>query len=101
MKALGQHAAGVLIAPGESLSKYCRVENGVAQLDMRDAEALGLLKLDCLGLRTLTILRDFPWAGKVDMDPQPDDFLDATANHWQGVFQFECGALRGIASRFR
>lgn len=99
MKALGQHAAGVLIAPGEDLSKYCRVENGVAQIDMRDAEALGLLKLDCLGLRTLTILRDFPWASKVDMKPEPDDFVDAAANLWQGVFQFEGGALRGIAQQ--
>jgi DNA polymerase III alpha subunit len=97
VKALGQHAAGVLIAPGEPLSRYCRVENGVAQLDMRDAEALGLLKLDCLGLRTLTVLRDFPWPGKLDMEPEPEDFQDAQANRWQGVFQFEGGALRSIA----
>jgi DNA polymerase III alpha subunit len=96
-KALGQHAAGVLIAPGESLSKYCRVENGVAQIDMRDAEALGLLKLDCLGLRTLTILRDFPWTEKVDMKAEPEDFVDAQAGRWQGIFQFEGGALRAIA----
>lgn len=99
VKALGQHAAGVLIAPGECLSKYCRIENGVAQLDMRDAEALGLLKLDCLGLRTLTVLRDFPWPGPVDMEPVPEDFADAKANYWQGVFQFEGGALRSIASQ--
>lgn len=97
VKALGQHAAGVLIAPSESLSKYCRVENGVAQLDMRDAEALGLLKLDCLGLRTLTVLRDFPWPGPVEMEPEPADFQDAALNRWQGVFQFEGGALRSIA----
>jgi DNA polymerase III alpha subunit len=97
VKALGQHAAGVLIAPGEPLSRYCRVENGVAQIDMRDAEALGLLKLDCLGLRTLTILRDFPWPGPVDMAPESEDFEDALHNRWQGVFQFEGGALRTIA----
>lgn len=57
----GKHAGGVVIAPSELTNFsaiYC--EEGstqiVSQLDKDDVEAVGLVKFDFLGLRTLTII---------------------------------------------
>jgi DNA polymerase-3 subunit alpha len=57
----GKHAGGVVIAPTELtdfMPLYC--EQGsqqlVTQLDKDDVEAIGLVKFDFLGLRTLTII---------------------------------------------
>ncbi len=57
----GKHAGGVVIAPSaltDFMPLYC--EQGgkqlVTQLDKDDVEALGLVKFDFLGLRTLTII---------------------------------------------
>ena len=58
---VGMHAGGVLIAPGK-LTDFCPLyrqegaENYVSQFDKDDVEAIGLVKFDFLGLRTLTIL---------------------------------------------
>lgn len=63
---VGMHAGGVLIAPGK-LTDFCplysaeNVQAGqdgkaVSQFDKDDVEAIGLVKFDFLGLRTLTII---------------------------------------------
>jgi DNA polymerase-3 subunit alpha len=57
---IGMHAGGVLIAPGK-LTDFCPLyaaEGGstVSQYDKDDVEAVGLVKFDFLGLRTLTII---------------------------------------------
>jgi DNA polymerase-3 subunit alpha len=58
----GTHAGGVVIAPSvltDYAPLYCE-EGGdsiVTQFDMKDVEAVGLVKFDFLGLRTLTILK--------------------------------------------
>lgn len=60
---VGMHAGGVLIAPGK-LTDFCPLyrqegtENYVSQFDKDDVEAIGLVKFDFLGLRTLTILAE-------------------------------------------
>ncbi len=56
------HAAGVVISP-EPLTEYLPLYKGtkgemVTQYAMDDIEQLGLLKMDFLGLRTLTVLRN-------------------------------------------
>lgn len=56
------HAAGVVIYPGEA-SNYVplgRASDGTptAEYNMVQLEELGLLKMDFLGLRTLTVLKD-------------------------------------------
>jgi DNA polymerase-3 subunit alpha len=57
----GRHAGGIVIAP-EPLTHYmplyCEQGSGspVTQFDMMDVEAIGLVKFDFLGLRTLTII---------------------------------------------
>jgi len=58
---VGMHAGGVLIAPGK-LTDFCPLyaadgsDSMVSQFDMKDVEAVGLVKFDFLGLTTLTIL---------------------------------------------
>ncbi|MCK9200756.1 MAG: DNA polymerase III subunit alpha [Gallionella sp.] len=58
---VGMHAGGVVIAPGK-LSDFCPLycaegsESTVSQYDKDDVEAVGLVKFDFLGLRTLTII---------------------------------------------
>src|SRR5262249_40701513 len=58
---VGMHAGGVLIAPGK-ITDFCPVYapdgtgSVVSQFDMKDVEAVGLVKFDFLGLTTLTIL---------------------------------------------
>src|SRR6188768_2710851 len=58
---VGMHAGGVLISPGKISDFspiYCQQDGGslVSQYDKDDVEAVGLVKFDFLGLRTLTIL---------------------------------------------
>ena len=58
---IGMHAGGVLISPGKITDfspVYCQQggESVVSQYDKDDVEAVGLVKFDFLGLRTLTIL---------------------------------------------
>ncbi len=58
---VGMHAGGGLIAPGrisDFSPMYCQQdsESVVSQYDKDDVEAVGLVKFDFLGLRTLTIL---------------------------------------------
>jgi DNA polymerase-3 subunit alpha len=58
---VGMHAGGVVIAPGK-LTDFCPLycaDGGasvVSQFDKDDVEAIGLVKFDFLGLRTLTII---------------------------------------------
>lgn len=58
---VGMHAGGVLIAPGK-LTDFCPLyyaegsDKGISQFDKDDVEAIGLVKFDFLGLRTLTII---------------------------------------------
>lgn len=58
---VGMHAGGVLISPGKISDfspVYCHADGAslVSQYDKDDVEAVGLVKFDFLGLRTLTIL---------------------------------------------
>jgi len=57
----GKHAGGVVIAPSKLTDftpLYCEQGGGsvVTQLDKDDVEAIGLVKFDFLGLRTLTVI---------------------------------------------
>ncbi|MEK6613081.1 MAG: DNA polymerase III subunit alpha [Gemmatimonadota bacterium] len=108
----GIHAAGIVIAPGP-LDEYvpiCTQESKgsgsgadervvVTQYDMNMLEKAGMLKMDFLGLTTLTVIHDTLVAIKarraidVDLDAIPYDD-DATyrmlrAGRTGGVFQFE------------
>ena len=104
-----KHAAGVVITPDE-VSKYVPLANAVSQQDivtqytMKDIENAGLLKMDFLGLRTLTIIRDAIDMIKknhnveitIDDIPLDDEktFSIFSKGQTTGVFQFESGPMR-------
>jgi DNA-directed DNA polymerase III PolC len=63
VKQQGVHAAGVVIADGDirkytSLRKDKKSDFPVTTIDKHDAEDVGLLKMDVLGLNTMTILNE-------------------------------------------
>lgn len=98
----GVHAAGVIVA-NVPVTSYCTVKDGVAQLDKPDAEALGLLKIDALGLRTLGVLED---SGVVTAEQlyalplnDPEAFRIINEGKFSGVFQFEGAAQRRVAKQ--
>lgn len=112
------HAAGVVIAaePLTNLVPLMRDTNGeavVTQYDMGAVEALGLLKMDFLGLRTLTFLdeakRIVRESRGVELDydhlplDDPKTFALLARGETKGVFQLESGGmmatLRGLKPR--
>lgn len=118
----GTHAAGVVIAPkplidlvplqldegvqGEGISQARMI---TTQYDKTQVEELGLLKMDFLGLRTLTVLGDAvrfireTTGEDVDLDHLPledkavSDML--CAGDTQGVFQLESGGMTRLVMR--
>jgi DNA polymerase-3 subunit alpha len=59
----GMHAGGVIIAPGDvvnwaPLFKQSGTDIVMTQFDMNHVEKVGLIKMDLLGLRTLTVLQE-------------------------------------------
>ncbi len=100
------HAAGIVIAPGP-LDDYVPVcsdnksgaENIITQFDMNALEEAGLLKMDFLGLRTLTVISDAiqnveqRHDTKVDWDAvgldDPRVYAMLAKGETSGVFQFE------------
>ncbi|MFP3897337.1 MAG: DNA polymerase III subunit alpha [Anaerolineales bacterium] len=105
------HAAGVLIAD-KPLVEYTPLQqtpnrDGIlAQFCMEDVEEIGLLKLDVLGLSTLTVLdRAFQWIERTEgvtltQDEIPlDDPLTyelLSSGQVMGIFQVESGGMRRI-----
>nr|BCX01064.1 MAG: DNA-directed DNA polymerase [Bacteroidota bacterium] len=104
----GVHAAGVIIAPGD-LREYVplyRAEGGVVTTQFEGAwiEKFGLLKMDFLGLATLTILKDAVamirenHGVEIDLDRIPLDDPQTYALFQRGetiaVFQFESEGMR-------
>ena len=62
VRGAGVHAAGVVIAP-QPLTELCPVTRAkddsiVTAYDMKAMEKMGLLKMDFLGLTTLTVIDD-------------------------------------------
>lgn len=76
----GKHAGGVVIAPGRLIDYtplYCEsgTDSYVTQLDKDDVEAIGLVKFDFLGLRTLTIIK---WAlANINRQRSADNLLSS------------------------
>ncbi len=104
-----KHAAGVVITP-EDVSNYVPLATAVSQEDivtqfnMKEIENAGLLKMDFLGLRTLTIIRDAidlirkNYGKEIDIDAIPLDdektYQLFAKGQTTGVFQFESAPMR-------
>jgi len=95
----GVHAAGALVC-NKPVRTYCTVtEEGVAQLDKRDAEAINLMKVDVLGLRTLSLIESTGIdVRNVPLD-DPEAFKILNDSRFVGVFQFEGPALQSICKQ--
>lgn len=103
----GKHAAGILVST-EALSIYGSINerDDIIQMDKKDAEYLGLLKIDCLGLRTLSILegvaeqlgKPYKWFYTIPTDDQ-NTFTMMKNLRLNGVFQFEGQALQIIVKQ--
>src|SRR5437868_5517303 len=111
----GVHAAGVVISPMPltDLVPLHKTKNDeiVTAFDMKAVEKMGLLKMDFLGLTTLTILDDTlkliaQTAGltiKLDDIPLSDEETYARVFHrglTSGVFQFESHGMRDVLRRY-
>ncbi len=101
------HAAGVVIAP-EDLTNFVPLYKSkegdiTTQYDMKWIEEIGLLKMDFLGLRTLTVIEDTLKLLKqrgieLDLDKLPLDdpktYELFSKGETVGVFQFESGGMQ-------
>ncbi len=109
------HAAGVVISPQPlkqlvPLYKTNRDEI-VTQFDMNGLDKLQLLKMDFLGLTTLTLIEDalrlIKKRHKIQLDPQELPLDDKETYELfgkgltMGVFQFESGGMRDILRRYQ
>jgi DNA polymerase III subunit alpha len=109
------HAAGVLITPGPLLDYvplYRQKDESVTtQWDMKSVEKAGLLKMDFLGLRTLSVLEEavrlieLKIGRRIDLSTLPMDdaasyriFQDAET---VAVFQFESTGMRDYLRRLK
>ena len=143
-RSVGTHAAGVVVAPRplqEILPLYRETEVRGAkeraknpdpdavgvrwrtQFDMKDCEAVGLFKMDFLGLRALTQIEDC--ARRIEADastrrtpaeaeslaniragrfekvpPDPETFQLFARADTDGIFQFESSGMRELISRY-
>ena len=107
------HAAGVVITADPVVSYVPLSRNDdtiVTQYTMTTIEELGLLKMDFLGLRNLTVIEDaqreirlqqpdFDIAKVPDDDPQTFEML--AEGKTQGVFQLESAGMTGVCINMR
>ncbi len=102
------HAAGVVITADPVYSYVPLSRNDdtiVTQYTMTTIEELGLLKMDFLGLRNLTVIEDAEkqiclLEPDFDIDKVPDDdpatFAMLAEGKTQGVFQLESAGITGV-----
>lgn len=117
IKSLGIHASGVVISsvpimdivPVETrLSKQDGQRVRVSSVDMYGVQDMGLVKLDVLGLRTITVLQravdSIRERHGVEIDSwhlaldDPDTLAGFTEQDFDGVFQFDTQAMARVTS---
>jgi DNA polymerase-3 subunit alpha len=110
---VGIHAAGVVIGdrPLDEYIPLCRGKDNevITQYEMNSLTELGMLKMDFLGLKTLTILQH---AVRLIREKEPNFDLDAIPTEDRaafdiynrgetlGVFQMESGGITNCCKRF-
>ena len=107
------HAAGVVITRGEVTEYVPLMKNSdsvVTQYPMGTLEQLGLLKIDCLGLRNLTVIDN---AVKAIRRREPDFNINEISHeekrvydmlskgYTEGVFQLESAGMRNLLSSLK
>lgn len=114
----GVHAAGMVVS-SVPLSNVCPVETRkessdggrsiVTAFDMEDAEAVGLIKIDILGLKTVSVIKDCIAKIKetrgVDVSQSsltlddPNVYKNFTEGNTVGIFQTDAAAYRNLIER--
>ena len=109
------HAAGVVICP-DAAEKFVPLSKGVdgavtTQFTMTTIEELGLLKMDFLGLRTLTVIQDavrmIEKVTGVSIDIDNIDYNDPAVlayigtGRTDGVFQLESGGMKSFMKELK
>lgn len=116
----GRHAGGIVIAPRpltNYMPLYCEQgsESPVSQFDMGDVEAIGLVKFDLLGLRTLTIIdwairdinliRNREGRSPIDINHIPLDdqktYELIRRNETTAIFQLESDGMKKLIKRLQ
>ena len=112
----GVHASAVVIAPRPltELVPLAKTKNDeiVTAYDMKAVEKLGLLKMDFLGLTTLTVIDDClklierSRGEKVDIETIPLDDEETFRRVFHpaltsGIFQFESSGMRDVLRRYK
>jgi len=109
MRNTGIHACGVIITPSD-ITNFVPVTTAkdsdlyVTQFDNSVAESAGLLKMDFLGLKTLTLIKDtvklVKYRNGIDLDPDtfPIDDVETYAlfqrGETVGIFQYESPGMQ-------
>ncbi len=112
----GVHAAGVVIAP-RPLTELVPIfktknEDIVTAYDMKSIEKMGLLKMDFLGLTTLTVITEClkliesNRGAVIDIETIPLDDKETYEKVYHraltsGVFQFESSGMRDVLRRYK
>ncbi len=109
------HAAGVVIAP-DKLTQYVplqRLSSGeiLTQFAMDELESVGLLKMDFLGLRNLTVIDETVkkieevTADQIDLDElsltDPKTYQLLKDGKTKGVFQLESSGMKNLVKRMQ
>ena len=110
------HASGVIIAQ-KPMTEFVPVSRNeadgplVTQYTMTTDEELGLLKMDFLGLRTLTVIKDACQMAmenhEVDIDiskftyDDPGTFTEMGNGHTEGIFQLESGGMKSFMKQLK
>lgn len=114
---IGMHAAGVIISDNGDVGEYVPLmyntdkEQWMTQCDKDESEAIGLLKMDFLGLRNLGIITETlrliqnRYGVNIDIEKIPieEDVLKnifATGNT-NSVFQFESNGMKQMLRQFK
>ena len=110
----GTHAAGVIVCDQPltdhvALFKAPGSDVVASQVEMKGVEEVGLLKMDILGLRTLTVVHDAVRFVKenrsvsIDIDhlepDDPDTYALLRSGNTTGVFQLESAGMRDLSKR--
>ena len=114
-RGIGTHPAGIIISPNK-ITEYCpliRQTDGsmTTQFDMNESEKAGLLKVDFLALRNLTVMQTAQKEIRrlknpgFDLDNIPDDdaktFELISKCDTSGVFQLESDGMKRVISRMK
>lgn len=105
----GVHASGIVVTNEPAVKYGALTKDGVLTMDMRTAEDIGLVKMDALGLTTLSVIQET--CDLIGMTPEKlydldwndqavfDDIFNS--DRVTGIFQFEGHAVRNLMKQVR